>query len=250
MANIVYIYDKSFEGLLSAVFDIYKTKRKPVLITSGEAYQSMLGQTEVYAPTNENHSKRVTKAIKERMGGLAYNKILNAFLSCEEEKDIKIYRYINIGLVIGCKIYDDISHPDILAIEKINKFILNEAHHLKGFTRFSLMDNKVFFARISPKNNVVPLLMPFFTDRFSDQPFLVFDENHGIAGVYDLKQWYLVPTGNINLGDYSSDEKEWQQMWKEFYDNVAIKERINLRLRRNNLPKRFWPNMTELAGSE
>ena len=34
-------------------------------------------------------------------------------------------------------------------------------------------------------------------------------------------------------------------MWKRFYDTIEIRERHNPKLRRTNMPQRYWETMTE-----
>jgi probable DNA metabolism protein len=94
---------------------------------------------------------------------------------------------------------------------------------------------------------VVPLIMPHFAERFNVQPFVLFDDVHGIAGVYDMKSWYLVETERLNVPKPSDREWDYRCMWKGFYEAIAIKERVNPKCRRSHMPLRFWPNMTEFG---
>ena len=41
-------------------------------------------------------------------------------------------------------------------------------------------------------------------------------------------------------------KKQMQEMWKNFYDTIAIKERFNPRCRMNFMPKRLWSNLPEM----
>ena len=79
--------------------------------------------------------------------------------------------------------------------------------------------------------------MDWFSGRFNTQPFIIFDENHGMAGVYEGRDWYLVRTDEVNLPDKASDEKLMQAAWKRFYDTVAIEARYNPELRRQFMPQ-------------
>lgn len=134
-----------------------------------------------------------------------------------------------------------------MALDKLSGLAPKEARFLLQFIRFARMDNGVYYARITPDNDVVALLMPDFADRYRTMPFLIHDVNRQIAGIYDTREWYLTATENFTLPDCAEDEKRFQQLWKRFYDAVAIKERINPRLRRQHMPQRFWKNMVEMA---
>ena len=43
------------------------------------------------------------------------------------------------------------------------------------------------------------------------------------------------------------DERLFQEMWRTYFHSIAIKERLNPRLHRQNMPARFWPYMPEKA---
>ena len=106
------------------------------------------------------------------------------------------------------------------------------------FLRFEHLENGVWFAPATRAQRWCPLLMDWFSGRFNTQPFIIFDENHGMAGVYEGRDWYLVRTDEVNLPDKASDEKLMQAAWKRFYDTVAIEARYNPELRRQFMPKR------------
>ena len=40
-------------------------------------------------------------------------------------------------------------------------------------------------------------------------------------------------------------EAEYQHLWQVFFKEIAIKERKNLKLQQNFMPKRFWKYHTE-----
>lgn len=47
------------------------------------------------------------------------------------------------------------------------------------------------------------------------------------------------------LNRISSEEKEYQKLWCRFFDSIAIEARINPKLQRQNLPKRFQQDIIE-----
>ena len=245
MTNLCYLYDGSWDGLLTAVFRAYEKKQNPVAVLAQDGAQLQLHWQSVYIETDETLSRRVESGLIKKLGSPFLKKIGTAFLSMDMDKGTIIYHYIHAGLEIGRQIYTALAHPAVLEIDRICLHISREAHLLLGFVRFSRMENGIYFSKITPKNSVVPLLMPHFADRFSDQPFIIYDERHGIAGIYDLSDWNLVETSELNLPPLSDDEKEYRKLWKLFYNSVAIAERTNPKCRRNHMPKRYWENLTE-----
>ncbi|MDO4290891.1 MAG: TIGR03915 family putative DNA repair protein [Eggerthellaceae bacterium] len=180
----------------------------------------------------------------------------------------------------------DITHPAVEPLFKIARSVDQECEHMRQFIRFehlgggnpsaqlalstpaaspahaqrggsdALPAEKVdmWFARCNPRDSVVPLVMEHFVERFNVQPFVIYDENHHLAGVYDGRTWYLVRTddpdtqllGPEALPDAAAEEATVQDAWRRFYRAVAVESRYNPELRRHFMPKRFWKNLTEM----
>lgn len=242
---VAYSYDGTFDGFLSAVFTAYSNREEPEEIVPAGILQEAFGRASRVIVTNEAQSRRVEAGIVRSMGSPCLQTIWTVFLSGEPDKATLLYRYIRRGFEIGRGIYNNISHSDVLPIEKIHYAVTHEAHMLTGFARFSQMEGGVFYSKITPKNSVVPLLMPHFADRLSVQPFVLYDSEHGLAGVYDLKSWYLVETDSLTVPPPDENELEYRRMWKNFYEVISIAERENPVCRRTHMPKHFWRNMTE-----
>ena len=148
---------------------------------------------------------------------------------------------------------DQTTHPTVEPLLKLDRAVMNERHRLVQFLRFEHLENGAWFARCNPNASVVPLLMDWFSGRFNTQPFMIYDENHHLAGVYEGGDWYLVQTDSIELPAQAPEEELMQSAWKRFYDTVSIEARYNPELRRQYMPKRLWKNILEvqdLAPSE
>lgn len=244
--SVIFQYDDTFEGLLTAVFESYGRKPAPSAIV-GQQHQQMLGAYYETIPTDEQKAERVIAGIQRKAGGDAYERIWTGFLSCSPDKGTILYRYIRLAMKLGEAVRLHITDERVIAAEKLASLVSKESYQLIQFVRFSRMEGGVYYAKITPDNDVVSLMMPFFADRFNTQPFLIHDANRQIAGIYDTKDWVIVSTEDFRLPDYAPDEKLYRQLWKRFYDTIAIKERSNPNLRRQHMPKRFWRNMTEMT---
>ncbi len=241
----VYRYDGTFDGFLSVVFAAYEEKADVVAITARESVQTAFGQTEKHIATDEARARRVEAGMRRAFGGLAVHNIETGFWSGEEDKDLTLYRYIRAGFSLGRRVYNSLTNPDVLALTWLVRNIGREEQRVRGFVRFSEMENGVFYATLAPRNSLVPLMMPHFADRFNIQPFLLHDTAHELAGVYDGKGWYLVEASGVTPPDVSQCEHEFRRMWRLFYDAITIQGRLNPRLRRGMMPKHYWKNLPE-----
>jgi probable DNA metabolism protein len=52
--------------------------------------------------------------------------------------------------------------------------------------------------------------------------------------------------GQLDEAMMAEDEKLFQSLWKSYFEAMAIKERVNLRLQRQHMPRRFWNLLTEM----
>lgn len=245
--SLVYIYDGSFDGILTAVFEAFSRKEQPDAIAEQENLQVTFGQHCVRIETDTAKAARVERGIQTKLGNRVMEAVWVVYLSSDLNKAGYIYRYLVRAFEIGRKIYNDIAHSDVLIFNKLQSAVQKESYYFSEFLRFSLMQGGVYYACISPEHNVVSLMMPHFTDRYNDQPFLIHDDVHQVVGVYRGGSWHLVETPEINLPDEADEELSYKRMWKDFYDTIAIKERYNPRCRRGHMPKKYWKHMTEFT---
>jgi len=245
--NLACHYDGTFDGFLTVVFEAYAQKLPVNVITASGQIQTGFGQSIRYIETQEEKARRVERGILGKFGGAAMQQIATVFWSGDEDKDTVLYRYIRAGFEQGRHIYNNLTHPDVLAANNLYRNISREEQRVKGFVRFSLMENGVYYASIAPRNNLVPLLTPHFADRFSDMPFLIHDTAHHLAGVYNGNGWYLVESEELTPPDITEQEHEMRRMWRLFYDAIAVQGRISAKRRRGMMPKFYWGNMPEMS---
>jgi len=98
----------------------------------------------------------------------------------------------------------------------------------------------VQYAKIAPNNNILPILMPFFIKRLKIIPFVLHDVTHNLCGVYDTKEWHISSSEGLRPPEKSDREEEVEKLWKVFFDSVAIKERENTKLQKQNMPSRYF----------
>lgn len=245
-STLILLYDGTFEGLLTAVFDSYSYTPPPQSIDTAELYQPQLGCRYKEVETNEQKAKRVIAGVRRELGTLGYRKIWQAFLHADGDKATVIYRYIRLGMKEGEQVHRMLTHPTVMAIDKLCALTGREGSFLTEFIRFSELEGHIYYAEISPEHFALPLIMPHFAARMNTHPFMIHDTTNGVAGIYDKTGWYLVSTEGMTVPALSDNEVEYRRLWKGFYDAIAIKERINPDLRRQLMPKKYWRHMTEM----
>ena len=259
-----FYYDKTFEGLLCAVFDAFKLKKMPeCLLTTDDIVPLLLSESHQVEYRNSKY-ERVYTALQKKLSPIALNQLLFTWLSELPESDLIIFRYICKVFKSNRSIETDFGDPDVLAIHDIAKKVNKEKHHIQQFVRFnsiqnpaSDIDEKIYFAVIEPIYNALPLTTRFFKDRYADQKWAIYDEKRQYGYFYNLEKLeqislneddHLIVDNKINQDYLTDDEKRFQTMWYRYCNALTIKERINPKLQRQNMPKRFWHHLPEMQG--
>jgi len=244
-AQPVYLYDGSLEGMLTAVFEAFSRKEQPQGILEEHELQQSLLCSYIPIATDLAKAERVKDGVSLTLGAGNYENVKRVFLSDDGNKGRVIVDYLLYTMRKGKRACAYLANPAVAAFEELLKQVSHEAHYMLMFARFAQLDSGVYFSRIAPKANVVPLIMGHFASRFNVQPFVMYDDAHGLAGVFDTERWWLVDAREISVPSQTEAEDEFQALWQAFYDTIAIEERRNPTCQRNFMPKRFWGNMCE-----
>lgn len=125
----------------------------------------------------------------------------------------------------------------------------NEAEKFKGIVRFSELAEGMLYAPIHPTHHVLPLIVRHFQKRLSCEEWAIHDVGRHVAAYYDGKQVTIVRVESLKTDiAYSQDEEGFQQLWRDYYRHMAIRERNNPTAQRSFLPKKYWAYLTEMSG--
>ena len=244
---VTYSYDGTLEGFLTCIFTAFERKETPMAIRPDDCVQMSLFGADDRIPTDAGKADRVMAGLQRKLGTDEANRIKLAFLSEDPDRGIKLLRYIQLAMRRGRYAYCDHSNPVVADYEKLWRRVSNERHDMLQFTRFSEIDDGVFFAKINPNANVVPAIMDHFARRFNTESFAIYDEVHRIAGISQGGEWQLLEVSQVSLPSPTEDDDGYRRMWRTFYDSVCNPQRLNPSLRRSFMPKRMWSNICEVA---
>lgn len=251
---VIFRYDKSFEGLLTCVFEAYERKLFPDLLLEKEAPLPLFYEEVVEVLTDLQRSARVWKGLEKKCSPAGLGVITHNWLSELPNTDRLLFRYICKAIDAPASIELNFGDPDVLQASQIAKKVSQERHRVVQFTRFQKASDGTYFAATSPLYNVLPLAINYFQDRFADQIWIIYDTKRAYGYYYNLHEVTEIrfdhPHTHLLTGKLAPDlmdqnEQLFQQLWKTYFKSIAIKERINPRLHRQHLPVRFWKYLTE-----
>lgn len=151
LINKTYLYDGSFEGFLTIVFDAYSSKTLPQKIYNYYNYEENFLDKTIYIETDYKKSKRVFDGIEKNICHEALYNAYNAFLSNEKDKEIYILKYLCDGFNVGPKINNMLTISYVFKVINMRRKALAECHKLKGLLRFQEVGENLCYARNSPR---------------------------------------------------------------------------------------------------
>ncbi|MET3035389.1 TIGR03915 family putative DNA repair protein [Chryseobacterium sp. NRRL B-14859] len=246
------IYDGSFDGLFTAIFEVFEYRYHDAEITGRERFYQENIFAEIHEVTTQpEKSERVLNKLEQNIGKKGIHQLLKVFLSEDTEMEQLVLSVVRKSIQHAeINILENYADPDILKIAKINKSVDRERHRMTAFVRFEKMQDDIFFAKIDPDFNVLPLVRKHFKDRYQDQKWMIYDLRRNYGILYDLEDCdFFYPNEKPDFKTYQEkfheEEKNYQILWQRYFTKTNIVERKNLKLHIQHVPKRYWKYLTE-----
>lgn len=243
--DYVYLYDGTFEGLLTIVFDCYIAKTIPLKIYPINTYNHNFIDNILEIKTNFEKSQRVFNGIERNISYKTLYNAYNAFLCSNNQKEIDILKYLLLGFKIGSHVNNMLSIDYVFKVQAMQKKAFGECHRLKGLLRFKRLYNDIYYSSIHPDNNILEPLGQHFIQRLPTQKFIIHDKNRELYFLYNTKDYKILDSIELSLPEYSKSENYYQELWKAFFKTISIKERTNLKLQMQYMPKKYWEDLVE-----
>jgi len=260
-SNII-LYEPSFEGWLSAVYHVYEHKLQhdsTLQLIAQDCYVPSLISQAMNVDTDDDKAERVLVKLNKLLGRSGMRNILWGFLSEKDNIGTTLFQVAKYAIDYPSRsIMQDLGNLDVLELVQTVKSVGREKHRMEAFVRFEHTTDDIYFARVEPDFNVLPLIGEHFRQRYQDQHWAIYDLARGFGIYYDKSQ--STPTRPAKLQTitdvddavlrnpasiHSEDEQRYQQFWQGYFTNVNIKERKNTRLHKQYLPQRYWKYLSE-----
>lgn len=242
--NKTYIYDGSFEGLLSCIYHAFYSDIKPMDIVSQENFSENFLVEKEFIETDYEKFKKVYNAIEKKISNQALRRIFYVHLSEIKNREISILRYLQIGFKIGKDVDLNLADKDVLNIDRIYKLVSKERHRMTGLIRFKQVKENLLYGEIQPDYNIVSLVAPHFKERLKNENFIIHDTKREIGIVYNKIEWVLQDIKNSDV-KIKDREEIYEELWKMYFTSISIKGKENSKLQRSNMPFRYWKNLVE-----
>ena len=245
MTEVIYMTDGSLEGLFAAVHEAYYSGENVVDILPGPAQmQNYLVQYKSIAADGEK-SDRVYSALNKKVSYEAFEYVRDAWLSELPGIGGHILSYIRLAFRLGRKIDDFLTNADVAAVHAASYKVGAETHRMLGLLRFELTADGIYFAKIDTDHNVIVPIAEHFAQRLGDRSCVIYDTKRKLAALAKNGEYALYSGVDMPEMQLHPEEMQFADMWRRYFDAIAIKERTNTKLQRAFMPKRYWKNLTE-----
>ncbi len=132
---------------------------------------------------------------------------------------------------------------DMSQLRSMDKAVRRDAHKMKAFVRFRRVDGperEHFIAWHQPDHLIVPLVAPFFQDRFASMDWTILTPDASVSWAdQKLEFGPGVPRSAAPKGD------ELEVLWKTYYRAIFNPARIKLGAMQAEMPQKHWSTMPE-----
>ncbi|MBR1484178.1 MAG: TIGR03915 family putative DNA repair protein [Prevotella sp.] len=270
---MVFTFDQTLDGLLTAVFDRFALHQQDVaLLANGEQLPLFAGEPHQVV-TDGQKAERVWKGLEKHLSPAGLRIVTLSWMSEERALSQPLFNYIckvflqsaGTGRNHSLSLEHNASDEDVLAVRNTCRRVLHESQRMKQFLRFQKAKDGTYLGVISPDHNVLPLIVDHFQDRFGDQPWLIYDAHRHYGYYYEpapspsqggagggfitFEDEAAVPfnlsDGKLNVDILSDDDQLFQNLWRTYFKAICIRERMNPRKQLSDMPRRYWKYMTE-----
>ncbi|PTN09361.1 TIGR03915 family putative DNA repair protein [Mangrovibacterium marinum] len=250
----IILYDGTFAGFLTVVFECYAQKLEPTTICKEDAFQGSLFSERLLIDTDMIKSKRVWDGLQKKLHPRNRELPMLAFLSEDEGIEMRLFRFLKRVFGAQKRIDTDYADADVLALKKIERLVQKEAMRVLQFVRFQQTRDDVYFAPIEPQFDVLPYAIKHFRERFADQKWLIYDLKRDYGFFYNLENVSEITLSEKSFSTYDGklsesliqeEEASYQALWKNYFTHINIEERKNSKLQRQQMPRRYWKFLPE-----
>ena len=240
---MILLYDGSFEGFLSLVYEVYYEKIQVNSILK-KMPESLLFERFHEVFTDEAKAHKVLDALTKHFTKEQQRTIFHTVLCDTRAYEMALLEYIRIGFK-SKKELRNINNNHLFYIQNLEKELLSLVHKMYGFTRFEELEDGTLYAKIETKFNIVPFLGEHFCKRLGNIPFIIHDVKRSLAFVKNDELREIRSIASFDAPTFSSEEENFKALWKSFFKAAAVESRHNPKLQQSWVPLLYRTYMSE-----
>lgn len=232
----------NWEAMLTCIYEAWSSHlgHKNIRLELEPVEQTSFLDEYIHVDSDSAKADSVINAVCGKISPHVYYEL--AFCSMAYEKDVldNIYRVMILGFAYGSHVLEMVQYRDVMRNQEIRVRLGREVCRFKETVRFHEVRKSLYVAHIEPKSRLVLSLGEPFADRMPSEHWMIIDDVHKEAVIHPKNsEYYLRILDDAELETLLRTEEvndEYTDMWKVFFDTIAIKERENYRCQRNLIP--------------
>ena len=239
----IYLYDGGFESFLTAL-SLALDSGDACAIAKEGAEEAGLFSEYVNSGTDPLRAAAIRELAERRGSAGSWQHLRFAFLSEVSGAETGILEYVKLITEKGPGADNMLADDRVRKVHRLSASVGGETHMFKGFARFKELADKTLYSKIEPDHNILALLVPHFRARLGTFNWVIHDAGRNNAALYFKGRLVYAPLDSARLLE-DAKEAEVRELWRSFFKTIAIKERINPGLQRQNVPLKYRKNLTE-----
>ena len=138
-ADVVYLYDGSFEGFLCCVYESFAQHEFPFAVWTPQRETATLYPVKDIA-TDPAVARRVFASFGKKLGAETEYLVSRDFLSGQEDKELLLLRFLHLAFALGPGTVKREGHPVVAPLYAMKKSLDWEVDKFQGFVRFEEHD--------------------------------------------------------------------------------------------------------------
>lgn len=247
----IFTCEREWESMLCAIYAASESRigHKDIRFAFEPVGQYDLFDKYIHIERDEVKAGKVMDCICTEISPVFYDRLSYLGMAYEEDVLDVIYHVLLLGYNFGPGVLDMFKFRDVARYQEICIRLGKEVNRFQEFARFNRVSGDRFISHIEPKSRVVIPLGYIFEDRMPSEHWMIVDDAHLEAVIHPRDEHFyfqrITPEELSNLRKSEEETDEFTDMWRVFFDSIAIKERENYRCQRNLLPIWCRKNMTE-----
>ena len=244
---MIYIYDGSFDGVMSAIFAAFKDPAAEI-VRDRQMLGISLFDTKL-VETAEDHSRRVQQGL-DKLGGNTTPRFYKAWLSEAPGVEDLMLAAARVGFRLGG---DPFALRQNGAVRKLSAWadkVGHEQERMLQFVRFTKLGELAYGADIEPQYDVLPLIGGHFHFRYPDSRLLIRDLARQKAIVSEPKGWQIIRLTQEEASRPLPEDGGFEDLWQDYFQTIAIEGRFNPKLQQKFVPLRYRDHMVEFGPKE
>ena len=183
----ILIYDGSFAGFLTAVYQVFDQNLKEVCVVKPKHYEPEMFAEGKIVKTSNLKAKKVWHSLQLKVSKHAANELYKVFLSEIKGTEDALLRYIIHAYSAETFSHADYTNVYVLRVHQVAKMVDREIERLKDTTVLESSNTDVSVGVINSNFDVLPLLGKYFSRVFKDKKWVVYDKKRNYGLFYNLQ---------------------------------------------------------------